>query len=339
MTGYTPTYGLPYPESTTPITDSAAIVQELAEKIDATLDAVTAAEVSGATGAYTYDTANRSGWGVYTWTGSGTVTLSRAGFVDLCLVAGGGGGGQQAGNGFPSGGGGGGGMLERNSYYLPAGTYTVTIGAGGAQNYGGGPTKLTLADNSVELVAYGGGYGGGFLFQMTRNPGSYYYNESTHLSRGEDGGSGGGMRGAITSLGSHGRPGYGNCNGLTTGQGNNGGGWPGSSIYGGGGGGGAGGPGGTPTSANTGMYGGPGRYTSISGISTPYAGGGGGAHQNSEYALAEAAGGVGGGGQGAGNGGWTFNATVNTGGGGGGRYNLHTAGQGGSGIAILAVAL
>ena len=42
MTGATPDWGLPYPEADTLITDSAAIVQDLAEKIDVALSSVTA---------------------------------------------------------------------------------------------------------------------------------------------------------------------------------------------------------------------------------------------------------------------------------------------------------
>ena len=42
--GQTPTWGLPYPEQSTLITDSAAIMQELAEKIDTALSAVTASD-------------------------------------------------------------------------------------------------------------------------------------------------------------------------------------------------------------------------------------------------------------------------------------------------------
>ena len=42
--GQTPAWGLPYPEQSTLITDSAAIVQELAEKIDTALSAVTASD-------------------------------------------------------------------------------------------------------------------------------------------------------------------------------------------------------------------------------------------------------------------------------------------------------
>ena len=44
MTGYTPRLGLPYPEPTTLITDSAAIIQELAEKIEGAIPDVIAVE-------------------------------------------------------------------------------------------------------------------------------------------------------------------------------------------------------------------------------------------------------------------------------------------------------
>ena len=64
-----------------------------------------------------------------TYTASGTLTVTRAGLCDLLVIGGGGGGGSSAsGNGS---GGGAGGYLEVTDAYLPAGTLTVTVGAGG----------------------------------------------------------------------------------------------------------------------------------------------------------------------------------------------------------------
>ena len=52
MTGYTPRLGLPYPEADTLITESAAIVQELAEKIEAALPTLSAGIAEPSTNEY-----------------------------------------------------------------------------------------------------------------------------------------------------------------------------------------------------------------------------------------------------------------------------------------------
>jgi hypothetical protein len=60
--------------------------------------------------------------------GSSTLTVTTAGFADIVLAGGGGGGG----NSTLGGGGGAGGVLIATSVYLPVGTLTVVVGAGGA---------------------------------------------------------------------------------------------------------------------------------------------------------------------------------------------------------------
>ncbi|MBQ7722557.1 MAG: hypothetical protein IJT64_06605, partial [Kiritimatiellae bacterium] len=57
----------------------------------------------------------------------GTFTVPNGATARLLLVGGGGAGGYDA-----AGGGGAGGMLELNAVVLAAGTYTVSVGAGGA---------------------------------------------------------------------------------------------------------------------------------------------------------------------------------------------------------------
>ena len=102
---------------------------------------------------------------VHKFTSSGTFTLHVDSTVRILVVGGGGGGG-----GDCSAGGGGGGVIETNDVALAAGTYAVTVGAGGAfgassPNHGesGGDSVVTcLAPNGAETElfrAYGGGGG------------------------------------------------------------------------------------------------------------------------------------------------------------------------------------
>ena len=102
---------------------------------------------------------------VHKFTSSGTFTLHVDSTVRILVVGGGGGGG-----GDCSAGGGGGGVIETNDVALAAGTYAVTVGAGGAfgassPNHGenGGDSVVTfVAPNGAETElfrAYGGGGG------------------------------------------------------------------------------------------------------------------------------------------------------------------------------------
>jgi hypothetical protein len=241
-------------------------------------------------------TGSYSGFKYLTFTSSGTITVTTAGFADIVLCGGGGAGG--AGNAYS--GGGAGGVLQLTSVYLPAGTLTVTVGAGGAVGDNG------VASRIGGYLSPGGGAGG---------PSS---------SNGLNGGSGGGASWG-TKTGGAGISGIGNAGGTS----NSGG------AAGGGGGAGAVGVNGN---ANAGGAGGAGTTVSLAGttpsgayVAGNYAlGGGGGAHGDST----SGAGGSGGGGAGGG----TNNGTANTGGGGGG-WLSGNAGQGGSGIVIVRVAV
>lgn len=169
------------------------------------------------------------------FTGSSSVTISRAGLVDFLIVAGGGAGGGYNGTWGP--GGGAGGMFELYNYYVATGTYTVTIGSGGTWGN-------RAPDSSVfGLVATGGGAG------------SYY---SGYPFVGGSGGGGTGT-GAASTVGAGGGTFQGNFGG-------NGG----SGTSGGGGG--AGGNGSSGLASYGG--GGAGRASSITGTSVTYAAGG-----------------------------------------------------------------
>ena len=241
--------------------------------------------------------------------------------IEVLVVAGGGGGGRHSG-----GGGGGGGVIHNKNYSVSHGTsYTVSIGGGGACQYGTYPaasgTTGWNGGNSVfgTLTAIGGG-GGGY-----------------HSSAGVIGGSGGGSSRNL-GPGAAGTAGQGFAGGTsyTTGS-------VGEPNYPAAGGGGAGGVGGTSNDYYGGV-GGPGILNDISGTPIYYAGGGGGNIQYGPYPGG--AGGIGGGGAGApgmDNGSfYGYDGLQNTGGGGGGcHYNAPATGtvgresRGGSGIVIV----
>jgi len=257
---------------------------------------------------------------------SGTFVSNVPLTVRYLVVGGGGGGGSDMG-----GGGGAGGYLAATNYTLPAGTYTITVGSGGAggpagtaQIAGAKGTDSSITGTGVNIVALGGGGGG-----------SSYYGGNGPSTSGGSGGGGGANYGG--SLG-------------TAGQGNSGASSIGAYYPGGGGGAGAAGV----TNPATG---GIGISNDILGTSYFWAGGGGG----SGYTVIGGDGGAGGGGGGAvgvtvggsglnqgapGGGGSTVSqanapggdAGANTGGGGGGgsHYNSgNKGGNGGSGIVVL----
>lgn len=253
-------------------------------------------------------------WGTYrihTWdsaTDHGTFIPRYTGNVEVLVVAGGGGGGVCYG-----GGGGGGGVIYHSAYQVVANnSYRVRVGTGGSNQINvsgsGGPGENSQFGN---LVAIGGGYGGG-------NCGSH----------GGAGGSGGGASSTGTANSHYGGAGV-------SGQGGPGG-SAGAGSFGfyGGGGGGAG------AAYNTAWVGelatgrpGEGFGCSISGTFQYYGGGGAGAGSNTTP------GGTGGGGFGGtslsiGN----ANGQNGTGGGGGGSIIAGpggTSGWGGSGIVIV----
>jgi len=188
----------------------------------------------------------------FQFTGNGSLSVAEPGFVDVLVVAAGGGAGAGASSQYGGCGGGGGGMLE-GTFYLSGDSFSVVVGAAGANASSGGRAAGTQGnDSSVgndgRIVAFGGGYGSG--------------NGSGTQTRGSVGGSGGGQYATGTNRG-------------VTGQGN-----VSSSpnfIYGASGGG-AGGAGVTGVGSAQGSYG-PGKSSSISGTSVEYARGGGGGGQ------------------------------------------------------------
>ena len=194
----------------------------------------------------------------------------------------------------------GGGNSAESPISIGLGTYSVTIGAGGATP--GGGEKGTNGSDSIfaSITSLGGGGGG----------------SDTGGDDAKSGGSGGG--GALDGSGGSGTSGqgYGGGNGNRLGGLNTG------------GGGGAGQVGQNAGNA-TGGNGGNGVASSITGSSVYRAGGGGGASNGTP-----ASGGLGGGGNGSVTGTSANNGTANTGGGGGGADYAPT-GSGGSGIVII----
>ena len=313
----------------------------------------------------------------HVFTSSGTFSVTALGSepseVDYLVVAGGGAGG--SGGYRLCGGGGAGGLLSNHpdvpassptgatrqaGYPVSPGSYTVSIGAGGA-----GATDGTIVDGSASnfyptpvshpsptyIRAVGGGGGGG-----NPNPGS---NGGSGTS-GNPGGSGGGNTEGGSGSFSIGGGGSG-----TTGQGSNGG--KTASGLGGGGGGGAGEagcqddngpiPSNPPGAYSNGGYGGDGMQVRIAGspsidqpVGTPgtnpgggyFAGGGGGGYQPNTNGPSKGIGGEGGGGYGII---WPGNVnpfgqdglTSTGGGGGGGSANSGPGrgGNGGSGVVIV----
>jgi hypothetical protein len=131
------------------------------------LGGVPAAQISDTpTGSYT-------GYQYWTFTASGTLNVTTAGFAEI-MVVGGGAGGANGGGGYTAGGGGGG--VRWGGFTLPSGSITITIGAGGGVGTNGSPSSCVgvllcggggqpLADanaaSNVGLNANGGGGSGG----------------------------------------------------------------------------------------------------------------------------------------------------------------------------------
>lgn len=94
---------------------------------------------------------------IYTFTGDGSITFDVAGVVRVFGIGGGGG---SKGYGRPSGGGAGV-VFEKSNYYVTAGTYAITVGAGGAASgnsagHAGFGNDTTFGD---DVVCYKGGAG------------------------------------------------------------------------------------------------------------------------------------------------------------------------------------
>ena len=250
---------------------------------------------------------------VFSMPGTSTFTLNQSCSASALLVGGGGAGGQRGG------GGGAGGFLELEATQYAAGSYSITVGAGGKSNYASG------SSSSFNTHTAGGGGAGGW--QNTA------YNGATE---GKSGACGGGSALKTSSAGAGNQDGNGGGNGANANLDNAG-------AYGwNGGGGGAG--------ASASEYrGGSGLPSSILGFEQYFAGGGGGGMVNGSYVSGESCGNGGGG-----NGSWDaankqshynyagesgMDGLGGGGGGGGGNSNINhiSGGCGGSGIVIIRV--
>jgi hypothetical protein len=202
------------------------------------------ADISGTTGSPTTTTFTESSvnYKTYAFTGSGTITTTKAGVCEVVIIAGGGGGGAQGSGGRSSGGGGAGGYFA-GAFTLPLGATTITIGGGGAGGVGSafGTNGVNSQIASTNYGVLGGGGG------------------APHQNNGRTGGSGGGASADGVIGGTTLTPYQGN-NGANSVDGNNA-----------GGGGGAG-------AAGSGKNGGTGVTSTINGTSTQRAGGGGGGY-------------------------------------------------------------
>jgi Concanavalin A-like lectin/glucanases superfamily len=243
-----------------------------------------------------------NGYNQWTFNSSGTWTVTSPGIAYYAIVAGGGGGGGGLGARANGSGGGGGGVVT-GILSVNTGTYSITVGSGGAQNTSGTNTMFG------SLTAIGGG--GSVASQI-----------------GYSGGSGAGNNSAVGVPGGYGIASQGWNGGIIT---NSGGG-----VYGAAGGGGAGWYGGSGNTSTPGN-GGPGLsiYFPASGVSTYVGGGGGGASSS-----ITSSGGIGGGGSGGGYSSGLIsagNGVANTGGGAGGGNNAGSApgGTGGSGVVYI----
>lgn len=262
-----------------------------------------------------------------TFTSTGTLAVENGDVVvDILAVAGGGTGGAiTIGQTVRGAGGGAGGLVYLSSYTLPASSYVITVGAGGASASGSAVSKgsdSVITGNGRTITTYGGGSGG--------------YNDSTNNAT--SGGSGAGQwypgyTGTAATQPSTTNDGVATYAG--TGFGNKGGDSGSSQPYASGGGG--AGAAGKNFNAVGGPVGGVGRQYSEFATATStganggyYAGGGGGAGYPPEGGYAEYAGGLGGGGTGSNDSFATIsNGTAYTGGGGG------SGGSGGSGVVIV----
>jgi hypothetical protein len=88
----------------------------------------------------------------FTTTGPNSFIINRSGYINMILIAGGGGGGIASNR--TGGGGGAGGYILLNNYFINAGSYTVTVGAGGGSATSGSNTVFS------NYTAIGGGSGG-----------------------------------------------------------------------------------------------------------------------------------------------------------------------------------
>lgn len=136
-----------------------------------------------ATGTYT---ASGTAWTYYTFNATGTAVVSTSGLADVLIVGGGGGGG---GDGSAGQGGAAGGYVHRTSMYLTAGTYTMTVGAGGAGNSSGFPFNYGAmgSDSAAFGVTAVGGGGASASTNTSPNGGSSTANGRPIVGQGTQG--------------------------------------------------------------------------------------------------------------------------------------------------------
>lgn len=253
------------------------------------------------------DIATWKGYRIHTFRESGVFEMPHDGLIEVLVVGGGGGGGLGQPGGVYCGGGGGGagGYVHRRVMALDAGSYAVTVGAGGEVGENGGDTRV------FDIVAHGGGRG------ARHQHGSPFAG---------DGGSGGGSSVTMTETAAKFyRAGGCAIHADDENLGHDGG--SGCHIYGPTGGGGAGAPGGDSVAGreSTPTVGGDGLPNSITGAEVWYAGGGAGYRPN--YKVSGGRGG--GGSSGPENDAAVRNGVNGLGGGGAGD------GRGGSGVVII----
>ena len=263
---------------------------------------------------------------IHAFTSTGTSTFevvslgTTTGEVDVLVVAGGGGGGGHTNSTSTRGGGGGAGGVAFGTITFPAGSYTVTVGAGGT-------TRNTGNNSSIDgILAKGGGFG------AYRDPDNTVFSGTDR-----SGGSGGG--GSYYGSNEEGFATQPDTNANVDDFGFNGGrGWDlsQSSPYPGSGGGGASEKGEALSSGSRGGNAGDGidystEFGTDFGESGYFAGGGGGGGETTS-----GQGGLGGGGNGGTGSNGGQNGTPNTGGGGGGAgRDSSQGGTGGSGIVLI----
>lgn len=99
---------------------------------------------------------------VYTFTGTGSITFTAGGLIDVLCLGPGGSGGDSSGG--AAGAGGAGGYVIKTDLYVPTGTLTVYIGAGMANSFSvvGNPQVSSFAG----VTAVGGGNGGPYRDRM-----------------------------------------------------------------------------------------------------------------------------------------------------------------------------
>ena len=107
----------------------------------------------------------------FTTTGNTTFTLTSPASItaQVLVVAGGGGGGSA----YVGGGGGAGGAVYNATFTITSGSYTVTVGAGGARNSPGVGNLGNPGNNSTfsSITGYGGGGGASYNLAMTAGSG------------------------------------------------------------------------------------------------------------------------------------------------------------------------